>query len=265
VVNSDGRLNQVSALKLELCKPIVLQSDTSSLVTTKTINLGIGMIPAKTTFTTDDRNEVSVVNSKRSKIKVYLDSGSAFEIGSANQTVWADYNGNIRPPRQLPTQVLHQSELGPESVIFAIGIDDFLRLKNEATFFVLIEVPLPTNDNDPAVYYLSPEGDLSMAGVKGSWRGIELDQGGTILAERPDTPETGLTTYTIGLLLNSMSNYAIGSIPLGTLGDPSDFGGDEYGACYVSTLNTANMVLKHGVIVMSALVFAFLFFRGRKR
>jgi len=267
VVNSDGRLNQVSAVKLELCKPIVLQSDSSSLVTTKTINLGIGTIPAKTTLTTDDRNEVSVVNSKRSKIKVFLDSGSAFEIGSANQTEWADYNGNIRPPRQLPTQVLHQNQLGPESVIFAIGIDDFLRLKNEATFFVLVEVPLPTNATHPAVYYVSPEGDLTLAGIKGERRGIVLEQGGTILAERLDTPETGLTTYTIGLLLNSMSNYAIGSLQLDTLDfeDSSDFGADDYGACYVSTLNTANMVFMHGVIIITTLVLAFLYFSRRKR
>ncbi len=265
VVNSDGRSNQVSAVKLELCKPIVLQNEASSLITTKTINLGIGTIPAKTILTTDDRNEVSVVNSKRSKIKVFLDSGSAFEIGSANQSEWADYSGNIRPPRQLPTKVLHQSQLGPESVIFSIGIDDFLRLKNDATFFVLIEVPLLANDNDPAVYYVSPEGDLTLAGLVGQWRGIPLAQGGTILTERPGIPETGLTTYTIGLLLNSMSNYAIGSLPLDSADDPSDIGGDDYGACYVSTLNTVNMALMHGVIIIFALVLGILYIKKHKR
>jgi len=265
VVNSDGSLNQVSAVMLELCKPIVLQSDSSSLVTTKTINLGIGTIPAKTTLTTDDRNEVSVVNNKRTRIKVFLDSGSAFEIGNANQSEWADYNGNIRPPRQLPTKVLHQSQLGPDSVIFAMGIDDFLRLKNGATFFVLIEVPLPASVNGPAVYYASPEGVLTLAGVAGEWRGIQLAQGGTILTERPDIPETGLTTYTIGLLLNSMSNYAIGSLPLGSTDDPSDVGGDDYGACYVSTLNIVNMAVMHGVIIIFALVLGILYIKKRKR
>ncbi len=263
VVNSDGRLNQVSAVKLELCKPIVLQSDTSSLVTTKTINLGIGTIPAKTTLTTDDRSEVSVVNIIRSRIKVFLDSGSAFEIGNASRTEWADYNGNIRPPRQLPAQVLSQDQLGPESVIFTIGIDDFLRLKNDATFFVLIEVPLQNNNNDPAVYYVSPEGELTLAGLEGEWRGIRLEQGGTILAERSDTPETGLTTYTIGLLLNSMSNYAIGSLLVEDPEAPPGYGGDDYGACFVSTLNTANMVIMHGVIIISALVLAFLYLKKR--
>ena len=74
-------------------------------------------------------------------------------------------------------------------------------------------------------------------------------------------PEDGLTTYTIGLLLTSMSDYAIGS---NLYGDSEGSAGNEYGFCFVTALNTANMILMHGVIVFSAIVWAIIYFKRRR-
>ncbi len=155
--------------------------------------------------------------------------------------------------------------MGRDSVTLSMGTDDVLRLKNGASMFVLLEVSMPTQDENPSVYYVSPEGDFLPAGVEGEWRGLAIQEGGSVLSRRLNTPEDGVTTYTIGLLLTSMSDYAIRSISLGSPEGPSGYGGDDYGFCFVETLNTANMVLMHAAILFSVVALAFIYFKRNKR
>ena len=55
------------------------------------------------------------------------------------------------------------------------------------------------------------------------------------MAVRPDTPEEGRTTYTIGLLLTHLSEYAIGSIlPPEPPEDVFD-ADDNYSACFIKS------------------------------
>ncbi len=178
VIDSDGKFNQVSAVKLELCSPLVFQDDTGAVTTTKIIRMGGGSIPATTTLLTDDRNEIAAVASYRSRIKFLIEPGSAFETRDTNQADWTDYAGAIRPPRQIPSSENVLSALGTGSVTFSIGIDDFLRLKNGETMFVIIETTVPNSIGNPAVYYVSPEGDLSLAGVDGDWRDLAIQARG---------------------------------------------------------------------------------------
>ncbi len=58
-----------------------------------------------------------------------------------------------------------------------------------------------------------------------------------------------------------MSDYAIGS---DLFGNPDGSAGDGYGFCFITALNTANMVLMHGVIVFSAIVWAIIYFKRRR-
>ena len=58
--------------------------------------------------------------------------------------------------------------------------------------FVMIETTVPNSTGSPAVYYVSPEGDLSLAGVDGDWRDLEISQGGTVLSKRLNIPEDGI-------------------------------------------------------------------------
>ncbi len=59
VVNSDGKANHVSAAVLELCQPLAITGDTRAGVSARMIRLENGVIPAKITLTTDNRNEVT--------------------------------------------------------------------------------------------------------------------------------------------------------------------------------------------------------------
>jgi hypothetical protein len=59
--------------------------------------------------------------------------------------------------------------------------------------------------------------------------------GGTVLAERFNVPQTGVTTFTLGILLDHMSDYVIGAqmgaVPVPV---PDTVGAsDEYGVCFI--------------------------------
>jgi hypothetical protein len=254
----------VSAVKVELCLPIALQDDAGAVTTAKIITVDSGAIPAATLLTTDDRNEVSPVSSHRSRIKIFIEPGSVFETGDTNQTAWTGFTGSIRPPRQTHTREPIVEALGTDAVSLSIGIDDFLRLQNGKTMFVLIESTLPNRMDDPVVYHVSPAGDLSLAGVDGEWRGLVLRQGGTVLAKRTNTPEEGLTTYTIGLLLASMSDYAIGSNLFETPDTSLDSNNDQYSSCFIKTLRIENTMILHGIIIFVMIGLAFFIYFKRQ-
>ncbi|MCP4116897.1 MAG: hypothetical protein GY737_16125, partial [Desulfobacteraceae bacterium] len=77
--------------------------------------------------------------------------------------------------------------------------------------FVKIEVPMPSSGPEPSIYYVAPEGDITVAGVHGTRDDVAYPPGGKVLATRHDVPEPGMTSYTIGLVLDHMSTYAAGS------------------------------------------------------
>ena len=81
---------------------------------------------------------------------------------------------------------------------------------------------------------IAPDDELEPAGAQGTWQGIDIYTGGTILSARPDTPEAEQTTYTLGLLLDHFSVYAIGSSGPNSFSEffQSD---DAYGPCFLST------------------------------
>jgi hypothetical protein len=97
-----------------------------------------------------------------------------------------------------------------------------------------MEMILPNNVVAPTIYYVSSDGDLSLAGVAGKWRDIDINSGGTPLSVLQDIPKEGLTTYTYGLLLQHMSQYALG------FELENDNGGfnDDYGLCFTYSIST---------------------------
>jgi len=236
VINPDSRANNVSAAWVEIYQPVVINNADSAVITTKMVDLtGLsgGMLPVSTTLTTDDRDEAGGIDKDGLKIKVYLQPGSQFEIYDPDTDEWNDYSGVIRPPRQVPASDSILNAFGVDSVQFSMGADSQLRLKNSQTMFVTIEVTLPNGSSGPDVYYLASDGSRTLAGVGGTWQGLEIDQGGTILAVQTETPEVGKATYTIGLLLTHMSDFAIGSIS--SPDDDSSGLDDTYSSCFIET------------------------------
>ena len=245
VINAAGsRANDVSAAWVEIYQPVVINDADGAVATTKMVDLaGLsnGMLPVSTTLMTDDRDEAGSIDKDGLQVKVYLQPGSQFEIYDPDADEWSDYSGVILPPRQVPASDPVLNTFGVDSVQFSMGADSQLRLKNNETMFVTVDVTIPNDSPVPDVYYIAADGNRTLAGVDGTWQGLEIDQGGTILATQANTPEAGKTTYTIGLLLTHMSEFAIGSIPSpddseGSIPSPDDSDPDDtYSSCFIET------------------------------
>ncbi|MBI9089419.1 MAG: hypothetical protein JEZ12_09385 [Desulfobacterium sp.] len=211
VINSDGGRNTVSAVKLDVCEVINLSLETATINTTAVVTTDDGVIPVTTTLTTDDRDEVAVVSRYVARIEAVFDSGTVLEEEEGDSAGWMDYDGLLSPPRQIPLTREVSDALGENSVLFTMGADQYLRLKYGKTMFVKIEVTMPDSEPVPTIYYVAPGGSITIAGVNGNRDGVAYPPGGTVLATRHDVPEPGMTTYTIGLVLDHMSTYVAGS------------------------------------------------------
>ena len=272
VVNADGRTNKISGVQVELSQPIDLSLEDGEMVTTRMVQPVDAMIPVKTTLVTDDRDEVAGVQATTAKISVIFEAGTILE----DQDIaggWRDYGGLVIPPRQVPISEVLANRLGSGSVIFTMGSDGLLRLKNGETLFVEVEISLDENAPVPSIYYVSPDGEISLAGVAGTLNGVVIAPGGTVLSVRPDAPEMGVVTYTFGLYLDHMSTYAAGVKVVDPPEDPvvpdgSDSSGGGFGPCFIGATTGFSSGLFIGglylaaIFCMGGLVFKRLFFIG---
>ncbi|MCG8471884.1 MAG: choice-of-anchor D domain-containing protein, partial [Desulfobacterales bacterium] len=233
------RINQEheSAILIEICHPINLQTG-DALTGAVTTHLPADTpsafpLPVDINLTTDQSLEAHWVDANPAKISISFEAGTELEKKQEQQQNRHDYDVIILPPRQLPlTQHIAES-LGEESTLFSMGAENLMSLKNGRTFYTEIEVIRPSESPAPKIYYVSPQEELSLAGVSGSINGFLLEPGGTPLTIRYDTPFPGQTTWTIGLLMNHMSTYAVGS-PLSSPPTPSNR--KKFGVCFVQSI-----------------------------
>ena len=121
-----------------------------------------------------------------------------------------------------------------------MGSQTPLRLANGAAMFVTLEVTLPSSVVTPVVYYVQADGTLTPAGVDGTWQGVAIAAGGTVLAQQADVPQTDDTTFTLGVLMDHLSDYVIG-LALQPTTPPPDENPDSssspggYGTCFIES------------------------------
>ena len=271
-----GRKNEISAVKLDLCKPVDLSAASGALTTTRVVEPDSGEIPVETTLTTDNRDEVDSISAYRTEISVTFEAGTILEEQNPGD-LWENYDGLVNPPRQVPLTDTVQESLGTDTVLFTLGADGLLRLKDGATFFVEIDVTMPADVPVPKIYYVPSDGTIELAGVQGTHNGIDLSQGGTVLATRYDVPEDGLVTYTIGLLMDHMSTYAAGTEvshsetddgntdsggqDTGNTGDAGaetggSGGGGSFGPCFIGSSQAEPGGLVMGLVILVSALFA---------
>ncbi|MEK6194575.1 MAG: hypothetical protein N2F24_10170, partial [Deltaproteobacteria bacterium] len=233
VKNAETEFNQFSAVRLELYVPQHLDDASGGVETHKIVQLANGMVPVVTTLKTSDAIFTGTTGNQRLKMKVFLMPGLTFEVQPSVQNEALPFHGHILSPRETEAFSLVIDTLGQEAIQLSMGADVTLRLKNGTVMFANLEITLPSYLPAPGVYYLATDGGIELAGVDGTWQGIDIEQGGTILSTRPDTPEAGQTTYSIGLLLDHFSDYAIGSTGSSSFSDlfQSD---DAYGPCFIN-------------------------------
>ena len=112
------------------------------------------------------------------------------------------------------------------------------------------------------------------------WNTTGMPDLGDYITEQGEANETGPFSFVLTELLPDMTYYVNAyatntagtsygnEVSFKTVNNPdgsAGVGGNDYGLCFIETLNTANMVLMHGVIIFSAVVLAFLYFKRRKR
>ncbi|MEN8246965.1 MAG: hypothetical protein ABFS43_18905, partial [Thermodesulfobacteriota bacterium] len=235
VTNTETEFNQLSAVRMELYVPQHLDEASGGVETHKIVQLADGIVPVFTTLQTRDDLFIGTTGNLRMKMKVFLMPGLTFEIQQPDQSDALPFHGHLLSPRETEVSDNVIDTLGGEAVQFSMGADVTLGLKNGAVMFANVETTLPSHLPEPEVYYLDPESGLELAGVQGTWQGIDIEKGGTVLSARPNTPENGLTTYTLGLLLDHFSDYAIGSTGSSSFSDlfQSD---DAYGPCFINAV-----------------------------
>ena len=276
VDRGSGIKNEISAVKLDLSKPVDLSAASGALTTTRVVEPDSGEIPVETTLTTDNRDEVDSISAYRTEISVTFEAGTILEEQNPGD-LWENYDGLVNPPRQVPLTDTVEESLGTDTVLFTLGADGLLRLKDGATFFVEIDVTMPADVPVPKIYYVPSDGTIELAGVQGTHNGIDLSQGGTVLATRYDVPEDGLVTYTIGLLMDHMSTYAAGTEvshsetddgntdsggqDTGNTGDAGaetggSGGGGSFGPCFIGSSQAEPGGLVMGLVILVSALFA---------
>ena len=227
VNNTDTEYNQFSAVQLELYTPKDLNNLLGGIETDKIVQLEGGVVPMAATLKTRENLITGTGGNHRLNMKMFLMPGLTFEVEPSLQEQALPYHGHLLPPRETEALDRVVARLGDEAVQFAMGADVPLQLKT-GTAFASLEVTVPSYAPPPQVYYIGPDNELELAGVQGTWQGIDIEKGGTVLSTRTHTPEEGLTTYHIGLMIDHLSDYAIGSA--GTGGTSRN---DDYGPCFI--------------------------------
>ena len=207
-VHTPNGHNTVSAVKLEVYDPVDLSTSTGTTTTTGGVDMpDDGIVPVELTLSTDNREEVAPVSANKMEIEVRIDPGT--EITLADGT---PYTGAIDPPRQVPLTEEIEAQLGSNAVIFTMGSQtQKLELGEGQTMFVKVDITMPSSAPEPSIYYLEADGSLTLAGVDGERDGQTIKKGGTVLATQVGVPEDDYTTYTFGLLLDHMSEFAAGA------------------------------------------------------
>jgi chitodextrinase len=207
-VHTPNGHNRVSAVKFEVYAPVDLSTATGTTTITEGVDMpDDGIVPVELTLSTDNREEVAAVSANKAEIEVAIDPGT--EITLADGT---PYSGTIDPPRQVPTTQDIATALDSNAVVFTMGSPtQKLELGEGQIIFVKVDITMPSSAPEPSIYYVEADGSLTLAGVDGEREGQSIQQGGTVLATQVGVPEDDYTTYTFGLLLDHMSEFAAGA------------------------------------------------------
>ncbi|MGA1869572.1 MAG: NBR1-Ig-like domain-containing protein [bacterium] len=210
-VHTPHGFNSISSAQFEISNILDLNNVTGTATTTRSINMpDNGIVPVHVTLTTPGFESDNPVIVNKAKIKVDIDPGTAI-LYAADGLDNVPYTGIVDPPRQIPVTPELVEELGSNAILFSMGSSSHkLIFGEEQAIFVRIDITMPDSTSDPSIYYIEPDGNISLAGIEGIRFEKMIKKGGAILSRQIGIPETGLTSYTFGLLLDHMSIFAVG-------------------------------------------------------
>ncbi len=223
---------------MDIYEPVNIHASTGTIITNSGIDMSddtafAGVVPVEVNLKSDMSSSNAAVSDNTMNIEANIEPGTAI---TANGEA---YTGTIDPPRQVPPTDEVVGTLGSDAVVFTMGnTNEQLSLGSGQTMLVTMEVTIPSENGTPVVYYLEADGSIMLAGVDGQKDSIVYARGGSIMADRPDTPEIGQSTFTIGILLDHMSSYAVSTNLADNNGD-GDVDGKDL-ADFISKLQAGN-------------------------
>jgi len=220
IVTLNGR-NDVSTAKLEVVEPVDLSiPGISNLMSTQGFDMSQlgggetteGTLPVAVKLKTEFQSDNYALSTHGMRIEAVFEPGTRifYDNGASPPQ---SYDGVINPPRQIPitSDIAEKIDKPGHAAVFQMGGTQKLMLGSGQTLFVRIDMALPSAAEPPLVYYLEADGSIQLAGVDGERNGYAISSsGGTVLAEHIGLPESGYTTYTIGLFLDHMSTFVVG-------------------------------------------------------
>ncbi len=213
--------NDVSTAKLEVVNPVDLSvAGIGNMTSTQGFDMSQlgggqtteGTLPVAVKLKTAVHGENRTIPVRALRIEAQFEPGTRIFYGDGASPPQS-YDGVINPPRQIPitSDLAEKIDKPGHAAVFQMGGTQKLMLGSGQTLFVRIDMALPSAAEPPLVYYLEADGSIQLAGVDGERNGYAISSsGGTVLAEHIGLPESGYTTYTIGLFLDHMSTFVVG-------------------------------------------------------
>ncbi len=199
-VTTTAGTNGISAVKFRVSAPVVINSATTEDTTTsEVIDLSdTNVIPVQMTLTTDTSETATQATCTDAEIEVVIPPQTT--VATSDGTA---YTGNINPPRLVKPDESVLTDLSDDALVMEMGNpEETLRFDQE--FVATITVTYYTQ---PLIWYYNKDtGAYELAGKTGTKDGIDYVPGGTKLSQEDNV-------YTMGLLLDHMSDYVAGVQP----------------------------------------------------
>ncbi|MBA7631613.1 hypothetical protein ES703_39146 [subsurface metagenome] len=192
--------NSISAVKFKVSAPVVVNTDTTEDTTTsEVIDLGdTNVIPVQITLTTDTSETATQATDTDAEIEVVIPPQTTVTDSEGN-----DYTGDINPPRVVKPDESVLTGLPEDAVVIEMGNPE-KTIHFDQDFVATVTV---TASAEPDIWYYNKDtGAYELAGKTGIKDGTHYVPGGTKLGQED-------STYTMGLLLDHMSNYIINVDP----------------------------------------------------
>ena len=199
-VTTAAGTNSLSAVKFQVCDPVVINADaTQDITTSGAVDLGdTHVTPVQLTLTTDDSETATQATDTDAEIEVVIPPQTTVTDSEGNA-----YTENINPPRVVKPDESVLTHLADNAVVVEMGNpEETIHLDKDCVVRLVV-----TSSTQPLIWYYNKDTKAyELAGKDGTIGGVTYVQGGTKLGQDGNI-------YTMGVLLDHMSSYINGVKP----------------------------------------------------
>ncbi len=197
-VTTPGGINEISSVKLVVSDPVVIKKETTEDTTThEVVKLETNVIPVQITLTTDRSENATKSTAVDAIIVVVIPPQTTVTCeGKA-------YTSDINPPRVVKPDKSVLTDLAENAIIIEMG-NPVKTINFDRDFVTTVTV---TALVQPVIWYYNKTTQAyELSGKTGTKDGVSYVPGGTKVGQAGNV-------YTMGLLLDHMSNIIAGVVP----------------------------------------------------